>query len=256
TDVYGNPVGPTTTDENGYYIFENLPIDQTYTVKIDREASEEALKDYVPTLHEVGDDQAIDSSTWEAISRHLTEDGEHDPTLDFGFIRAEEPETPDEEDPETPEEPETPDEEDPETPEESETPGEKDPDTPDEEDPVSESQDPSESESEEETESDVADDGKEEESTSDSKETEEEDQVPVVSDPGKAVDASGTPDTETKEGTPEGSPSEEESSGTPDQGEDEGTLPGTATNLYNLLMVGLALLVSGTLLVFYRRRKN
>src|SRR5699024_5599896 len=126
TDVYGNPVGPTTTDENGYYIFEDLPIDETYTVKIDREASEEALEDYDPTLDEAGEDNAIDSSTWEAISRHLTEDGEHDPTLDFGFVRAEDPETPVEEDPE---QPETPGEEDPEQPE---TPGEEDPDTPEE----------------------------------------------------------------------------------------------------------------------------
>ena len=86
TDVYGNPVGPVTTDENGYYIFENLPIDHEYTVRIDRDASEEALKGYVPTLHEVGEDRSIDSSTWEATSRHLAEDGEHDPTLDFGFV--------------------------------------------------------------------------------------------------------------------------------------------------------------------------
>ncbi|GGN50502.1 Spy0128 family protein [Oceanobacillus indicireducens] len=87
TDVYGNTVEPTVTDENGYYIFENLPIDHTYTVRIDQEASREVLKEYVPTLHEVGDDRAIDSSTWEATSRHLTKDGEHDPTLDFGFVK-------------------------------------------------------------------------------------------------------------------------------------------------------------------------
>lgn len=86
TDVYGDPVGPTTTDETGYYIFENLPIDNTYTVRIDQEASEEALRGYIPTLHEEGDDISIDSSTWEATSRHLTADGEHDPTLDFGFV--------------------------------------------------------------------------------------------------------------------------------------------------------------------------
>ncbi len=89
TDVYGNPVGPTTTDEKGWYTFDNLPIDHTYTVRIDQEASAEVLKEYVPTLHEEGDDHSIDSSTWEATSRHLVEDGERDPTLDFGFIKEE-----------------------------------------------------------------------------------------------------------------------------------------------------------------------
>src|SRR5699024_7030952 len=46
TDVDGNPVEPTTTDEEGFYTFEKLPIleeGQSYTVTIDREASAEAL---------------------------------------------------------------------------------------------------------------------------------------------------------------------------------------------------------------------
>ncbi|WP_058308511.1 Cna B-type domain-containing protein [Gracilibacillus massiliensis] len=87
TDVYGNPVEPTTTDEKGWYTFDNLPIDNTYIVRIDREASAKALEGYEPTLNKVGNDVAIDSSTWFATSRYLTEDEERDPTLDFGFVR-------------------------------------------------------------------------------------------------------------------------------------------------------------------------
>lgn len=76
----------------------------------------------------MGNDNSIDSSIWFAISRHLTEDGEHDPTLDFGFVKAEseeptDPETPGEpgEEPTDPETPGEPGEEstDPENPEES-----------------------------------------------------------------------------------------------------------------------------------------
>ncbi|SFM46536.1 Uncharacterized surface anchored protein [Gracilibacillus orientalis] len=101
TDVYGDPVGPTTTDENGWYTFDNLPIDNTYTVRIDREASAKALEGYVPTLPEAGDEGANDSSTWLATSRYLTEDEERDPTLDFGFVRevSEEPGKPDPQEP-------------------------------------------------------------------------------------------------------------------------------------------------------------
>ncbi|MFJ2618370.1 SdrD B-like domain-containing protein [Glutamicibacter sp. NPDC087344] len=88
TDVNGEPVGPVTTDENGFYTFENLPVleeGQSYTVVIDREASAEALKGYVPTI-ETEDSRENDSSTWEAKSEGLTNDGDRDPTLDFGFV--------------------------------------------------------------------------------------------------------------------------------------------------------------------------
>ncbi|MFT4011272.1 MAG: SdrD B-like domain-containing protein [Nocardioidaceae bacterium] len=90
TDVNGNVVGPTTTDENGEYTFENLPAltgNETYTVKIDREASKKALAPYTPTTSGQGD-RAGDSSTWEASSQagDLQEDGDRDPTLDFGFV--------------------------------------------------------------------------------------------------------------------------------------------------------------------------
>jgi len=130
TDVYGNPVEPTTTDEKGWYTFDNLPIDNTYTVRIDREAFEELYPELVPTLEEVGDDNTVDSSIWVATSRHLTEDGDRDPTLDFGFVK-EEPETPEE--PEEPEEPE------------DETPGKPgDPDDPEDSTDPSDAKDPKE----------------------------------------------------------------------------------------------------------------
>ncbi|MFT4110141.1 SdrD B-like domain-containing protein [Propionicimonas sp.] len=90
TDVHGNPVGPVTTGPNGEYTFENLPAlsgEQTYTVRIDTEASAEALRPYVPTSPSQGDRQG-DSSSWEAMTEpgDLHEDGDRDPTLDFGFV--------------------------------------------------------------------------------------------------------------------------------------------------------------------------
>lgn len=88
TDVNGNPVGPTTTDANGGYTFDGLPVltdGQHYTVTIDQDASKTALAPYVPTIAGQGD-RAGDSSTWTAQSEGLTEDGQRDPTLDFGFV--------------------------------------------------------------------------------------------------------------------------------------------------------------------------
>ncbi|MGE3619490.1 MAG: SdrD B-like domain-containing protein [Acidimicrobiia bacterium] len=90
TDVFGNPVGPTTTGPNGEYTFENLPAlsgTETYTVRIDRTASQEPLRPYVPTAAGQGD-RGGDSSTWEASTEpgDLHEDGDRDPTLDFGFV--------------------------------------------------------------------------------------------------------------------------------------------------------------------------
>lgn len=91
TDVFGNPVGPQTTDANGYYSFDHLPAltgTQTYTVKIDQVASEPVLRPYVPTLEGVGGDRGKDSSTWHAstLPGELHQDGDRDPTLDFGFV--------------------------------------------------------------------------------------------------------------------------------------------------------------------------
>ena len=204
TDVYGNPVGPVTTDENGYYIFENLPIDKTYIVRIDREASKEALKGYVPTLEEVGDDNSIDSSLWFAVSRHLTEDGEHDPTLDFGFVKAE-PEEPGKEPEEPGKEPEEPGKEPEEPGKEPEEPG-KEPG----EDPGKElGEDP----------------GKE-----------------LGEDPGKgSAEVSGKTDSGDSKET--------------DKGDGE-TLPGTATSMFNLLLISLGLLAAGAILVIVNRFRN
>jgi len=89
-DVDGNPVGPTTTDANGKYSFDDLPAltgGQTYTVHIDRTASADALRPYVPTRAGAGD-RAGDSSTWGAstVPGDLHDDGDRDPTLDFGFV--------------------------------------------------------------------------------------------------------------------------------------------------------------------------
>ena len=89
-DVDGNPVGPTTTDANGKYSFDDLPAltgGQTYTVHIDRTASADALRPYVPTRAGAGD-RAGDSSTWDAstVPGDLHDDGDRDPTLDFGFV--------------------------------------------------------------------------------------------------------------------------------------------------------------------------
>lgn len=89
-DVDGKPVGPVTTGPNGEYSFDRLPAltgDQTYTVVIDREASAKALRPYAPTKPSQGD-RGGDSSTWQATTEpgDLYDDGDRDPTLDFGFV--------------------------------------------------------------------------------------------------------------------------------------------------------------------------
>lgn len=96
-DVFGNPVEPTTTDVNGKYTFDDLPAlsgDQTYQVCIDREASAKALEGYVPTKAGVGD-RAGDSSDWCTTTQpgDLHNDGDRDPTLDFGFVLASDSDT-------------------------------------------------------------------------------------------------------------------------------------------------------------------
>ncbi len=84
TDVFGNVVGPTTTDDNGFYEFTNLPVTPEgghYIVTVTTPDG------YIPTLANEGDDPAVDSSTGSANSTGLPNDGDHDPTLDFGFVR-------------------------------------------------------------------------------------------------------------------------------------------------------------------------
>lgn len=83
-DVNGNPVGPVVTDENGYYTFENLPVGVSYTTIIDQDSP--ALDPYTPTKAGSGSDRATDSSTGSATSVVLPNDGDRDPTLDYGFV--------------------------------------------------------------------------------------------------------------------------------------------------------------------------
>lgn len=88
TGVNGLPVGPTTTNAAGNYSFDGLPVlapGQHYTVSIDRAASATTLAPYTPTKAGVGD-RAGDSSTWTAQSEGLTQGGQRDATLDFGFV--------------------------------------------------------------------------------------------------------------------------------------------------------------------------
>lgn len=89
TDVHGNPVGPVVTDADGTYSFDDLPVLQdgeSYTVTIDEDESADALKDLTPTTAGTGDREG-DSSTNSATSEGLTNNGDRDPTLDFGFVR-------------------------------------------------------------------------------------------------------------------------------------------------------------------------
>lgn len=84
TDVYGDLVGPVTTDEDGRYQFTDLPVlpeGQHYTVTVTPPAGA------VPTTPGAGDDRGADSSTGSAESSDLTVDGASDVTLDFGFVK-------------------------------------------------------------------------------------------------------------------------------------------------------------------------
>ncbi|MFZ2501710.1 MAG: SdrD B-like domain-containing protein, partial [Nocardioides sp.] len=84
TDVYGQPVGPVSTDADGHYLFPALPVlgeGESYTVRLDGTTLPSGL---VPTRVGAGD-TATDSSTWEAISGSLTHHEDADMTLDFGF---------------------------------------------------------------------------------------------------------------------------------------------------------------------------
>src|SRR5690606_23952025 len=104
-DVDGQPVGPVKTDKDGTYTFENLPAlseGQHYTGKVTC-----VPEGYEPTKPGVGD-RDKDSSTGSAESGDLTNDGDRDSTLDFGFVKTpveEEPTPAPTEDPEPSEEP-------------------------------------------------------------------------------------------------------------------------------------------------------
>ncbi|MFM7069713.1 MAG: SdrD B-like domain-containing protein, partial [Actinomycetes bacterium] len=79
TDVFGNPVTTTTTDADGRYSFDHLP-PGSYKVTVTQPAG------FVPTAAGAGADAAADSSTGSATSAVLTDDGQRDSTLDFGFF--------------------------------------------------------------------------------------------------------------------------------------------------------------------------
>ncbi|MFV0306187.1 MAG: SdrD B-like domain-containing protein, partial [Desertimonas sp.] len=82
TDVYGNPVTTTETDGSGLYEFVNLPplpAGQHYTVTVTPPAG------YAPTIEGGEPGVGDDSSTGSATSVDLVNDGDRDPTLDFGF---------------------------------------------------------------------------------------------------------------------------------------------------------------------------
>ena len=91
TDVFGNLVEPTVTDNEGFYEFPNLPAlkdGETYTVTIDQEdtGTQKALEGLIPTKTGGTDDRELDSSEWTAVSRdNLVNNGDRDPSLDFGF---------------------------------------------------------------------------------------------------------------------------------------------------------------------------
>lgn len=88
TNVLGNVVGTTTTDSNGKYLFDKLPIlpaGQHYTVHLDSQPYGDQI---TPTTPGAGTDRAKDSSTLTAESGDLTVNLAHDPTLDFGFVYA------------------------------------------------------------------------------------------------------------------------------------------------------------------------
>ena len=80
-DVNGNPVDPVKTNNEGKYIFENLPVledGQSYTVTITPPAGYQPAKTGQGT-------RETDSSKDKATTIGLTKDGEKDLTLDFGF---------------------------------------------------------------------------------------------------------------------------------------------------------------------------
>ncbi|MFM8387797.1 MAG: SdrD B-like domain-containing protein, partial [Actinomycetota bacterium] len=79
TNVLGQSVTTTTTDANGFYLFEDLPYG-SYKVTVTPPAG------YIATTALAGSDRGTDSSTGSATSANLTTTGASDLTLDFGFV--------------------------------------------------------------------------------------------------------------------------------------------------------------------------
>ena len=82
TNVNGTAVVSTVTDANGKYSFDLLPAGVAYKVSIDN--NQAVLADYLPTITGAGT-TATDSSNGSATSVVLTNNGDSDLTLDFGF---------------------------------------------------------------------------------------------------------------------------------------------------------------------------
>ena len=89
-DIFGDEVGPVTTDANGAYLFTNLPTlpsGESYTVAIDYgdASTEAALSGLISSPAGAGASD-VDSSTDSAsTTANLSSDGAADLTLDFGF---------------------------------------------------------------------------------------------------------------------------------------------------------------------------
>lgn len=89
TDVHGQPVRAVKTGADGKYLFKDLPIpqdNQRYRVTVGT-----VPNGYVPTQAEVGNAREKDSSTKTSDATVLSKDGDSDLTLDFGFVKEEEP---------------------------------------------------------------------------------------------------------------------------------------------------------------------
>ncbi len=78
-DILGAVVGPTLTNRDGFYSFDLLAAGYQYVVSVSSPAG------MTPAPAQVGD-PTTDSSTGSATSRLLTQNGDRDPTLDFGFV--------------------------------------------------------------------------------------------------------------------------------------------------------------------------
>lgn len=79
-DVDGKAVQRTKTNRNGRYSFDNLPPGQYEVFVADP-------RGYFPTTALAGSDRGVDSSTRSSMSVNLTQNGQRDPTLDFGFYK-------------------------------------------------------------------------------------------------------------------------------------------------------------------------
>jgi len=89
-DDAGNVIESTTTDANGFYLFDQLwPGDYATQVDASNFASGGVLEGWYATLQNAGGDDAVDSdgdrATYTTALTNLVS-GEFDPTLDFGFF--------------------------------------------------------------------------------------------------------------------------------------------------------------------------